>query len=365
MEKLKRVILLCFSIFMFSSTLEASEITTEIIEQARESVVLLQVSTVDNPGITTPTATCAGAVVTKEGYIVTNYHCVHDQKSIKLYYFDDNDWGDYSVEVIGTDPLGDLALLKVLNRKGKDVPFLKFAPQNDIKLGEEVFALGHPMGMVFSLSKGIISSVERYARHPYIKALQTDAAINKGNSGGPLMNTKGEIVGIASLLVSRGGGSQGVGIAIRSDIVRNSVAQMITTGKADRPALGIMIIPLWGKKSQLDKISKDFPTITVTIPNTYGLLMNDEKYVDKTIPKGLRPWDTIIGIDNTFINNGVEFSDKLINYHIGDRVDVSIIRDKRFLRIKDVLVKVLHIDADKMYGTGVKIPPLKPEIKKP
>ena len=128
MEKLKRVILLCFSIFMFSSTLEASEITTEIIEQARESVVLLQVSTIENPGITTPSATCAGAVVTKEGHIVTNYHCVHDQKSIRLYYYDDNDWGDYSVEVIGTDPLGDLALLKVLNRKGKDVPFLKFAP---------------------------------------------------------------------------------------------------------------------------------------------------------------------------------------------------------------------------------------------
>ena len=174
------------------------------------------------------------------------------------------------------------------------------------------------------------------------------------------MNKKGEIVGIASMLVSRGGGSQGVGIAIRSDVVRNSVAQMITTGKADRPALGIMIIPLWGKQSQLDKISKDFPTMTVTIPNTYGLLMNDEKYVDKTIPKGLRPWDTIIGIDNTFINNGVEFSDKLINYHIGDRIDVSIIRDKRFLRIKDVLVKVLHIDADKLYGVGA----LKPKIEK-
>jgi predicted metalloprotease with PDZ domain len=88
--------------------------------------------------------------------------------------------------------------------------------------------------------------------------------------------------------------------------------------------------------------------------------MNDEKYVDKTIPKGLRPWDTIIGIDNTFINNGVEFSDKLINYHIGDRINVSIIRDKRFLRIKDVLVKVLHIDVDKMYGVGA----FKPKIEK-
>jgi len=359
MEKLKRVILLCFSIFMFSSVLEASEITTEIIEQARESVVLLQVSTIENPGITTPTATCAGAVIDKEGHIVTNYHCVHNQKSIRLYYYDDEEWGDYSVKVVGTDPLGDLALLEVLDRN-KNVPFLKFAPQNDIKLGEEVFALGHPMGMVFSLSKGIISSVERYARHPYIKAVQTDAAINKGNSGGPLLNSKGEIVGINSLLVSRGNSNAGVGIAIRSDIVRTSVIQMITTGKADRPALGVMIVPLYGKESQLKKLLTDYPRIDSTIPNTYGLLMTDEKYVDKTLPKDLQVWDTIIGINNTLINNGVEFSDELIKYHIGDKVDVSIVRNKRFLRVKDVLVKVLYIDVDKMYGVNI----LKPTIEK-
>ena len=135
MNKLKRVILLCFSIFMFCSISKASEITTEIIEKVRESVVVVQGST-QKKDISVPSNTCAGAIINKEGHVLTNYHCVHDQKSIKLYYFDDNDWGDYSVEVIGTDPLGDLALLKVLNRKGKDVPFLKFAPQNDIKLGE-------------------------------------------------------------------------------------------------------------------------------------------------------------------------------------------------------------------------------------
>ena len=97
---------------MFSSVLEASEITTEIIEQARESVVLLQVSTIENPGITTPTATCAGAVIDKEGHIVTNYHCVHNQKSIRLYYYDDEEWG------------GNLFMLKAMEcvRKYETLP---------------------------------------------------------------------------------------------------------------------------------------------------------------------------------------------------------------------------------------------------
>ena len=108
------------------------------------------------------------------------------------------------------------------------------------------------------------------------------------------------------------------------------------------------------QKELTEKLLKEFPQNTRVIPNTYGLLMTDEKYVDKEIPKDLKAWDTIIGINNTLINNGVEFSDELINHHIGSRIDVSIIRNKRFLRIKDIIVKVLHVDANKMYDAELR-----------
>ena len=115
--------------------------------------------------------------------------------------------------------------------------------------------------MACSLSKGIISSTERYARHPYINSIQVDAAINKGNSGGPVFNEKGKIVGIATLMVSRTNQNAGVGLAVRADVAKKSLVKMLATGKVDRPALGVMIIPLFGKDNQREKILKDNPGI--------------------------------------------------------------------------------------------------------
>ena len=102
--------------------------------------------------------------------------------------------------MVGRDPLADLALLEVIDPP-KTVPPLRFAEELP-KNGEDVFAMGHPMGMAWTVTKGIISSTDRHARHAFIKALQTDAAINVGNSGGPLLNMKGEIVGINTLIIS-------------------------------------------------------------------------------------------------------------------------------------------------------------------
>ena len=220
MKNIKFLCLVCYTfLFIFGCsntfnisatdnkvTVDAREASSfeSVIKKTKESVVLLSVHpTVDPESNPTQTSMCSGVVVDDVGHIITNYHCVHKQNYIKLYYHDLNDWEKYDVNVIGLDPLADLALLQVLDRK-KPVPFLKFAKDaGEIKEGSEVFALGHPMGMAWTVTKGIVSSTERYARHPFVKAVQTDAAINKGNSGGPLLNMKGEIVGINSLIVSR------------------------------------------------------------------------------------------------------------------------------------------------------------------
>jgi serine protease Do len=209
------------------------------------------------------------------------------------------------------------------------------------------------MGMAWSLSKGIISNNDRYARHPYIKSIQVDAAINKGNSGGPLINEKGEIVGVATLMVSRSNSNAGVGLGVRADIAKKSLAEMLLTGKVERPALGVMVISLNGKESQQKEILKKHPSINTTIPNSYGLLISNENEPTNPIPKGLKPWDTIIGINDVFINTDVEFADQLIRYKVGETISVNIIRNKRYMTVGDITLKTFTVPTDKLYRQDI------------
>jgi len=348
MRKFTRFFLLCFSILILCGV-SAHAITKEVIEEIRKSVVLLSVNKLENPPVDARNALCSGSVINEQGHILTNFHCVYEQKTLNMYYWDEDDWHEYKVKVIGQDPLADLVLLEVIGLKRK-VPYLKFAKLEDIHLGSEIFVLGHPMGMAWSLSKGIISSNERYSRHPYINSIQVDAAINKGNSGGPVINEKGEIVGIATLMVSRTNQNAGIGLAVRADVAEKSLAIMLERGKVDRPALGIMIIPLYGKDNQREKILKDNPDINTSIPNTYGLMISDKNKPTNPLPKGLRAWDTIIGINNIAINNDVEFADQLGKYKIGDTVSINIIRDKRFIQVDNITLKVFPVPIKLMYG---------------
>ena len=354
MEKLKLFVLLCFSILIFFVN-PAHAIDKEVVEKVKESVVLLSVNKLKDPPKSSPNALCSGTSINEKGNILTNFHCVYGQKTIHLYYWDEDDWKEYEVKVIGEDPLADLAVLEVIGLDRK-VPYLKFAEKEDIYTGLEIFAFGHPMGMVWSLSKGIISNDERYARHPYVKSIQVDAAINKGNSGGPLINEKGEIVGIATLMVSRTNSNAGVGLGVRADIAKKSLAEMFLTGKVDRPALGVMVIALFGKDSQKKEILKKNPGINITIPNSFGLMISDENKPTSPIPEGLKAWDTIIGINDVPINTDIEFADQLIKYKIGDKISINILRDKRFMKVDNITLKVFPVPTDKMYSRDIAIP---------
>ena len=347
MEKFKLFGLLCFSILVFFVN-PVQAIDKEIIENVKRSVVLLSVNKLKEPPVTTPNSLCSGMSINEKGYILTNFHCVYKQETINLYFWDENDWTEYQVEVIGEDPLADLALLKVIGLERK-VPYLKFSKSEDIYTGLEIFAFGHPLGMAWSLSKGIVSNNERYARHPYIKSIQVDAAINKGNSGGPIINEKGEIVAVAALMVSRTNTNAGVGLGIRADVAKKSLAEMLLSGKTDRPALGVKVIALTGKKSQQKEILKRHPSINTTIPNSYGLLISDDNEPTNPIPEGLKPWDTIIGINDVLINTDVEFADQLIRYKIGEKITVNIIRNKRYMTVGDITLKTFTVPTDKLY----------------
>jgi len=373
MQNIKLFCLICLSTILFScATFNISAKDNNVVlgsdnkpvkfesvvKASQESIVLLTTSPFEDPTIdTSQNAVCSGVIVDEQGHVITNYHCVHNQKSIILYYYDRKDWGEYKVKIVGTDPLADLALLKIIDSDKKLTP-LKFAKNTEkLEIGTEVFALGHPMGMAWTVTKGIISSNERYARHPFVHALQTDAAINKGNSGGPLMNMQGEIVGINALIISRISENAGVGLAIRGDIVKKSFESMLVTGRVDRPAVGIMIMPL-AQVKQRDKIIKEFPKLKPKfIPNTFGVFVRP----DENLPKGLKKFDTIIGVNGEMINDGLQFSDELSKYNIGDTITLTIVRKRRYLKV-DVPLKVFPVDADKMYSK-IKTPPMPTPIK--
>ena len=380
MKNIKFFGLICYSlifIFSCSNTLNISatdnkisvdardELNFEsIVKRTKESVVLLSSNPNENP-TTNPqqSAMCTGVVVDDIGHVLTNFHCIYKQNYIKLFYFDEDDWQTYDVNVIGLDPLADLALLKVVDKE-KSIPYLKFADDAaEIEEGSEVFAIGHPMGMVWTITKGIISSNARYSRHPYIKSLQTDAAINKGNSGGPLLNMKGELVGINALIISRISESAGVGLAIRGDVVKNSFKSMLDNGRVDRPAVGIMIMGLSNYEAR-KKMIKEFPDQKPeNIPNTYGLVVRPSTEKDKEIPEGLKPFDTIVGVNDVVVNNGLQFSDELMKHKIGDNVTLTIIR-KRVFRKTEVTLKVFPVPTDAMYGQKKPQLPLPVEPKK-
>jgi len=363
MKNIKYYSLICFFV-IFSCvpfSISAQETFESVIERVKKSVVLLST----NPNVdpeTNPkkTGLCSGVVVDDIGHVLTNFHCIYNQNYIRLYYYDENDWQNYEVNVIGLDPLGDLALIKVLGKE-EPIPHLPFAKDaGKIKAGTDVFALGHPMGMAWTVTKGIISSTERYARHPFIKSIQTDSAINKGNSGGPLMNMKGEIVGINALIISKISENAGVGLAIRGDIVKKSFKSMLSTGRVDRPAVGIMIMPL-AQVKQRDKIIKEFPKLKPEfIPNTFGVFVRP----NENLPKGLKKFDTIIGVNGEMTNDGLQFSDEIYKYNIGDTVTLTLVRKQRFLKV-DVTLKVFPVNASKMYAQKVPqlLKPVQPEKK--
>ncbi len=363
MPNIKTYSLICFSIIIFLCTTnnisatENNNVLAEageklkfesVIKKAKQSIVIISSNRYKDPDVDpSQSSLCSGVVVNEIGHILTNFHCVYNQKYIKVIYYDKTDWQTYDVEVIGTDPLADLALLKVIGKEEK-IPYLKFAPDiKNLAAGTEVFALGHPMGMIWTVTKGIISSNARFLKHPFIKALQTDAAINKGNSGGPLMNMKGEIVGINTMMMSRTNQSAGVGLTVRGDIVKDSYDIMLLHGKVERPAIGIQVMPV-GIKKYRDSILKKFPDLKPEwVPNTRGLFVGSE---NKDNPENIKQFDTIIGIGGVLVNTGLEFSDELIKYDVGETILVMIIRKKVYLTVKSTL-QVLPIKPEELFET--------------
>ena len=179
----------------------------------------------------------SGFVLDEAGYIITNHHVVDNASAITVRLSDDR---TFDAEIVGTDPLTDIAVLKV--DAGENLQAVEMGDSDVIRVGEDVVAIGNPFGLSSTVTTGIVSAKERnISAGPYAEFIQTDAAINKGNSGGPLFNMDGEVIGVNSAIYSPSGGSVGLGFAVTSNIVEHIAADLRDDGQVSRGWLGVSI----------------------------------------------------------------------------------------------------------------------------
>tara|TARA_R100000935_G_scaffold10277_1_gene20551 strand:+ start:8074 stop:9198 length:1125 start_codon:yes stop_codon:yes gene_type:complete len=182
----------------------------------------------------------SGFIISSDGLIVTNNHVVDGAQTVKVKL---NDQTEYDAEVIGADPLTDIALIKIT--ADVDLPTVPWGDSDTVRAGDEAVAIGNPFGLGGTVTSGIVSAVSRDIQSgPYDDYIQTDAAINRGNSGGPLFNADGEVIGVNTMILSPGGGSVGIGFAVPSDLVQTVVTDLQDDGTITRVWLGVQIKPM-------------------------------------------------------------------------------------------------------------------------
>ncbi|HEX9950775.1 MAG TPA: trypsin-like peptidase domain-containing protein [Rubricoccaceae bacterium] len=259
----------------------------------------------------------SGAFIRADGYIVTNNHVVEgaDELSVRLF-----DGRILPATVVGADAFSDIAVLKV---EGEDFPALTFAASSELRVGQWVLAFGSPLSEDLSntVTNGIVSSLGRYqgGSGSISNYIQTDAAVNPGNSGGPLTNLRGEIVGINSAIATRSGGFQGISFAVPADIVRNTTEQLVASGTVSRGYLGISFGPVSPSLAR----ALDVPPGAALIAS----LSEDGEGREPASEAGLRPDDVITAVDGTTLTDSRQLVSLVSNKRPGEEVVLTYNRD--------------------------------------
>lgn len=275
-------------------------------------------------------ATGSGVIISADGYIVTNNHVVEgaDQLTVTL-----NDNREFSARIIGTDPTTDLALIKV---DGKNLPSLPIGDSDKLKVGEWVLAVGNPFNLNSTVTAGIVSAKARSlgANPNGIESfIQTDAAINKGNSGGALVNTNGELVGINAMLYSQTGSYSGYGFAIPTSIMNKVVADIKQFGTVQRALLNIQGSDARTYIDQQKEQGKE-----VDLGTNEGIYVAKVDADGAGADAGLAEGDVITGIDGKNVTKMAELQEVLASKRPGDKVTITYLHNKKKV-VKSVTLK--------------------------
>lgn len=291
--------------------------------------------------ITIPDGYGSGFVINKNGLILTNYHVIHGgEEAIKVWFYGKEIQNYYDGIVVGIDPIADLAIIQAfIPEYLLPLPYLTLEHRNqEINIIDEVYAIGHPGGLDWTVTEGVISHTNRSGRigGPYVKVLQHSATIAQGSSGGPLINTDGKVVGVNTYVL---GEFRQFAYAVRGDVVYNSVMEMLENGIVVYPALGVRIIQLNPLKRET--LLKENPN--VYIPDVFGLLVWKNEEGNHGLNNGLLNGDIIIDANGHPTNNLDDLADVILGKTPGQEISLLLIRDRVFLRI-DYTLSSLDFD---------------------
>jgi serine protease Do len=298
----------------------------------------------------------SGFIIDPTGYIVTNNHVVTGADEVKVVTHEDR---AFTAEIIGTDPKTDLALLKI--EADGDLPAVTWGNSDQMRIGDWVVAIGNPFGLGGTVTAGILSARARdIGAGPYDDFLQTDAAINRGNSGGPLFNMTGEVIGVSTAIFSQSGGNIGIGFAVPSEIARPIIAELRESGKVTRGWLGVTIQP-----------------ITPEIAQALGLDQQGGALVAQVTPDspaaraGMESGDVIVQFDGRKIDGPRDLSRMVAEVDVGTRAGVTVLRNGDR---KNLEVTIRELEETRAAGSperespqagalGLTLAPLTPETR--
>lgn len=257
----------------------------------------------------------SGVIVTQDGYIVTNHHVIKgaDEIVVKL-----NDNREYDAKLVGDDPNTDIALLKV---EAQGLPYVPFGNSDELKLGEWVLAVGNPFNLTSTVTAGIVSAKarnlniinENYRLESFI---QTDAALNPGNSGGALVNVKGELVGVNTAIISPTGGYAGNSFAVPVTIVKKVVDDLREFGAVQRAFLGITPADVNAEIAKQNNL-----------PVTTGVFISEVKETGAAKQAGILKGDVIVKLNNIIVSNTSQMQEQLSKYRPKDKISVTVLRE--------------------------------------
>ena len=253
----------------------------------------------------------SGFVISEDGFVVTNNHVIDKADEIMIEFFSGE---ELPATVIGTDPKTDIALLKV--ESDKPLSFVSFGDSDTARVGDWVLAMGNPLGQGFSISAGIVSARNRALSGSYDDYIQTDAAINRGNSGGPLFNMDGNVVGVNTAILSPNGGSIGIGFSMASNVVTRVIDQLKEFGETRRGWLGVRI----------QNVSEDMVDAIDGLDSTAGAMVTDVPE-GPAMEAGILAGDVILSFDGKKVEDVRGLVRQVGNADVGKAVRVIVLRD--------------------------------------